>query len=277
MNLPAPWTVTPGPGPLVALAIHHGHDLRPEVAARCGVAEADRRREEDPFTGGWAAAADAGVVVHRSRFEIDLNRPRADAVYLGPEQAWGLTPWEESPSAGVLARSRTLYDDFYRELETLLRPKLAIHGRVVVLDLHSYNHRRGGPGAVPAPPVDNPDVNVGTGSLNRPPWAGLIDGFMADLRAFPFPGGPLDVRENVRFRGGELSRWVHRRFPGRAGCLALEFKKIFMDEWTGRADPQRCGAVGRALAAAVPGLRRQLGRMPLQSRSRLPILPPPAS
>ena len=42
------WTVQYGPGPVVATAIHDGHDLRPEIAARMALAEDDRLREGDP-------------------------------------------------------------------------------------------------------------------------------------------------------------------------------------------------------------------------------------
>src|ERR687884_306413 len=54
--------------------------------------------------------------------------------------------------------------------------------RFVVLDLHSYNHRRSGPEAPPADPAGNPEINVGTGSLDRERWGPLVDRFADDLR-----------------------------------------------------------------------------------------------
>ena len=71
-------------------------------------------------------------------------------------------------------------------------------------------------------------------------------------------GRRLDVRENVRFRGGELSRWVHRRFAGRGCALAIEFKKVFMDEWTGALDEQHLEELREALASVVPALIEEL-------------------
>ncbi len=43
--------VVMGKGPIVATAIHNGHDVRPEVRELLAISEEDRLREEDPFTG----------------------------------------------------------------------------------------------------------------------------------------------------------------------------------------------------------------------------------
>ena len=74
------WTVTRGPGPVLATAIHDGHDLRPDVAKAMALPEDARLREEDPFTGQAVTGVPTHVVVHRSRFEFDLNRAAEDAV-----------------------------------------------------------------------------------------------------------------------------------------------------------------------------------------------------
>ena len=80
-------------GQLLATAIHAGHDLRPEVAEAMVLDEATRLREEDPHTDTIGALTPARVVVHRSRFEMDLNRLLEDAVYRTPEDCWGLEVW----------------------------------------------------------------------------------------------------------------------------------------------------------------------------------------
>lgn len=250
-----PFSVVDGVGQVVLTAVHSGHDLRPEVDSRMAVEDAVRLREEDPFTDGLAEVAVPRVVVHRSRFEVDLNRPRDEAVYLSPEQAWGLTVWKRPPGEEVLARSLALYDQFYRAISHLL-DEVAMRGAFVVLDIHSYNHRRAGRDQPPAPAIDNPDINLGTGSLQRARWAQLVDGLGADL-AKRLPD--TSVAENVRFRGGHLSHWINRRYAG-AGCaLALEFKKTFMDEWTGLLDVNAFDRLRGALAGATSGLCRRLG------------------
>ena len=83
------WSFGASALPLVMTAIHAGHDLRPDIAARVAIDDDTRRREEDPFTDRITRAGGIPVVVHRSRFEVDLNRPRGTCVYVTPEQSWG--------------------------------------------------------------------------------------------------------------------------------------------------------------------------------------------
>jgi N-formylglutamate deformylase len=241
------------PVPVVATAIHAGHDLRPEVRSVMALDEATRRREEDPFTEVVARGVDAHVVVHRSRFEVDLNRSRDEAVYLRPEDSWGLEVWAGALPLGVAERSREIHDAFYRSMARLLDP-LAAHGPFVVLDVHSYNHRRSGPDAAPAPLAGNPDVNVGTGSLDRRRFGPVVDRFLAAVDGAEGGAGRLDVRENVRFEGAHLARWVHERYPGTGCVLALELKKTFMDEWTDEVDHAHLARLRGAIVAAIPSV-----------------------
>ena len=78
---------------------------------------------------------------------------------------------------------------------------------------------------------------------------------------FDFPGGRLDVRENVKFLGGNHPRWAHEWLPESACVIAIEVKKFFMDEWTGRPDRGLVDAIGKALAATVPGVLEELARV----------------
>lgn len=250
--------ISEGQEPIVATAIHDGHELRPEVEALIALEESDRLREEDPYSGIWTSVVTTQMVALRSRFEVDLNRPRERAVYRTPEDAWGLDVWREELPADVIERSLEEYDAFYAEAERICSELERRYGRFVVLDLHTYNHRRAGPEAPPEDPEANPEVNVGTGSLDRERWGGLVDRFMTDLRDHRFLGRQLDVRENVRFQGGYLSRWVHERYPQSGCCLAIEFKKFFMDEWTGKLSPEEYEAIPQALENTLPGLLESL-------------------
>ncbi len=237
-------------GPVVATCIHAGHELRPEVGALMAADEATRLRQEDPHTDEIAAGIDCRVVVHRSRFEVDLNRPRSESVYRRPEQAWGIDVWRTEPDDDVVARSRRLYDGFYRRLSRLIERAIDAHGGFVLYDVHSYNHRTAGPSSPPAPAVDNPLVNLGTGFLPGR-WRPVADAFIAAMRAGSFGGEPIDARENVRFRGGHLSRYLADRYGSRGGALAIEFRKDFMDEWSGRCDRAAVTELSAALAATT--------------------------
>ena len=238
---------------LIAVAVHAGHELRSELAEVGALDDATRLREEDPFTDSLAVVASVRVVAHQSRFEVDLNRPRAQAVYLTPDDAWGLETWKCPLPREMLERSLQIYDDFYDAMASGM-DALADRGSFVVLDIHSYNHRREGAHAPSASETDNPEVNVGTGSLDRRRWGHVVDRFVDDLAHQEVDGHRLDVRENVRFRGGHFPKWVHERYPGVACVLALEFKKVFMDEWTGVVDHHHLAQLECALEASVPGI-----------------------
>jgi N-formylglutamate amidohydrolase len=250
--------IVEGPGPIVATAIHDGHGMRPEIADLMALSEANRLREEDPYSAPWTEAFGTRLVPGRSRFEVDLNRTRDGSVYRTPNHAWGLDLWARPLSDEVVADSLAQYDHFYAEMRRILDDKQKRHGSFVVLDLHTYNHRRGGPDAPAGDPAGNPEVNVGTGSLDPSCWGVLIDRFIADVEEFDFLGRTLDVKENVRFRGGYLSKWVHENYPQSGCCLAVELKKFFMDEWTGDVFDVEHRAISRALAATSAGLIESL-------------------
>jgi hypothetical protein len=220
--------------------------------------EAARLREGDLYSAPWTLAFDTRLLNGRSRFEMDLNRPRQRAVYRDPADAWGLDLWASEPGDELVDASLAQYDRFYSEMRRVLDEKQRQHGRFVLLDLHTYNHRRDGPDGPVGDPAANPEVNVGTGSLDRERWGLLVDRFMADLAGFDFLGGTLDVRENVRFQGGYLSRWVHENYPESGCCLAIELKKFFMNEWTDELYDAEHKAIARALAATRAGLMESL-------------------
>jgi hypothetical protein len=87
----------------------------------------------------------------------------------------------------------------------------------------------------------------------------VLDPLMESLRSFNFRGAPMDVRENIAFQGrGEQTRFVHETFPD-AGCaIAIEFKKFFMDEWTGEPDREALLAMRAMIAASLPVLLNAL-------------------
>ena len=197
----------------------------------------------------------------RSRFEVDLNRPREKAVYIQPEDAWGLYVWKETPSPAIVDQSLANYDAFYAEAHRLFTELEHQFGYFVVYDLHTYNHRREGPNSPPADPRLNPEVNIGTGTMNRTYWTPLIDRFINDLSRFNFLGRKLDVRENIKFQGGQFSRWIHQQFPETVCSIAIEFKKFFMDEWTGKPDKIQVEAIKNALQSTIPGALEELQKL----------------
>lgn len=253
------WTLELSASPLIGTAIHNGHVISPHLVGQMVLDEHSRLREEDPFTACFIADMPSQIVVHRSRFEVDLNRAPKSAVYLDPQQAWGLEVWHEKPTQDTVTDLLSQHADYYSLLHHVLSQAEARFGKFIVLDMHSYNHRRGGRSSPPTDPDKAPDINIGTFSMDRDRWAHVIEPFMASLQASRINGHRLDVRENVAFEGrGEQTRFIHEHFPTSGCAIAVEVKKIFMDEWSGEPDHTVINKLRAAITASLPVLEAAL-------------------
>ncbi|HOH98785.1 MAG TPA: N-formylglutamate amidohydrolase [Candidatus Cloacimonadota bacterium] len=222
--------------PLLAFAIHNGHRMPEELLPLTGVDEAGRLQEEDPLTGKFAGRFANNIIVHTSRFALDLNRSPEKAIYLQPEDAWGLPVRTQELPEQLLHDMQISYQEWYCLVKYQITRMLSRHKLLIVLDLHSYNHRRGGPEAPPDPQVMNPDIILGRSNMPEQ-YYDLVENLRERLDGKDFLGELLDCRCDVKFSGGYFPRWLHNTFPGRVLCIAVEFKKIFMNEWTGRHNP----------------------------------------
>lgn len=252
--------VNPKNGPLVATAIHEGHELRPNLQEIFNLGEEERRREEDPFTGEIARQFDNHILVNRSRFEVDLNRPLSKAVYRRPEDAWGLHVWKESLLPDHLVEeSMELYHTFYQQVEKKLSDIVATYGYMIVYDFHSYNYRREGADAPPANPKGNPDIDVLTTNIQLDIWGPVLKEFKQVLEAYPYPDGRLDVREDIRFEGeySHFMQWVLSRFGEKVFVPSIEIKKIFMDEWTGTVYNDKLEHLKKVMKQTVPAVLQE--------------------
>lgn len=239
--------------PLLAIAVHDGHLVKDEIASCLNIDEYERLREEDPSTGFFTGITGNRIVVNTSRFELDLNRPREQAIYRTPEQSWGIKVWKDNVPEHLWDETLKDYDDFYLLLKKIIEDLIDVWGYVIVYDIHSYNFRRNGPGTE-ANLFENPEINMGTGSLNRQMWGALVDYFLMKLQDYNYLGRHLYVDENVKFKGGYLSSWIHSNYPGQSCVLSIELKKIFMDEWTGATDIYQMRTLKNALFETIPGV-----------------------
>ena len=255
------WTFIDGGGPLILTAIHDGHILNDRVMDLIALSSEQRLQEEDPFTGRWAEVSPAHIIAHRSRFEVDLNRPRDRAVYIKPSDAWGLKVWREPPPERVISECIEEYDEFYRQARQFLDIIANREDYFVVLDLHSYCHRRGGIDAPFESQSKNPDINIGTGSLDQSLWRPIADHLISELRSCDTLGRVLDVRENVKFQGGNFSQWINASYSGRGCAIAVEFKKFFMNEWTGDLYQDIHAIIQHLLEESSASLVERIGQM----------------
>ncbi|MFP4473658.1 MAG: N-formylglutamate amidohydrolase [Candidatus Omnitrophota bacterium] len=256
------WTLLRGDDPVVVTALHSGDIVDPEFRRHQKLTKEERKYEEDLYTDKIADIGPNKLIVHRSRFEVDFNRAPDECIYSGPEQAWGLEIWRDLLPAAAEDKARHMYHAFYREMNAVITDLIERFGHFLILDIHSFNTRSKGAEA-PAGRDKAPDINVGTGTLKDPQrWRPLIDRLISVLRRRQLPGcRNLDVRENVNFQGGYFPEWVHEHFTGKGCVLALEIKKIYMDEWTLDPDPVKVCALRRILSEIIPLCRRELERI----------------
>lgn len=257
-----PWNIIEGGGPVVATAIHAGHLVRGDLAPFLAIDAEDRRREEDPLTDYFLPLADNLVRVNRSRFECDLNRPREGCISDDPADTWGLKIWKGELPKGAMEKSRELHDRFYGEMRAMFDRLLERHGRIIVLDLHSYNHMRDGPDAAAAPVKDNPDIDIGATTLDKSVFGDLLAAFKDRIGQTPVRGRQLHVGENIRYPdGGNFPEWLHEIYPGHACVITIEYKKIFMDEWSGTMDIGAAQDLRTGLMHAVAAARVELEKL----------------
>mgnify|MGYP001171378897 CR=1 FL=1 len=218
--------------PFWAVAVHDGHQLAPGIEKFMRLNDAQRLREEDPYTASIAELPVNQLVVGSSRFQLDVNRKKEDAIYIQPEQAWGLSVWKEPLPSEVLTQ---LYDDytrFYQEIDRYIEQTIEHYGFFIVFDVHTYNARRKSEDEV----VDvqaNPQINLGT-VYNQAEWRPVIDGFIESVQRQQLLGDVIDIRENIKFKGGHLAQHILHKFGAHGCVLSIEFRKDFMNEWTGQ-------------------------------------------
>lgn len=248
------WCQHDGHGPSLGLAVHAGHDIRPGLVQKLNIDEASRLREEDPYTDFLSSVCSNRIYTRRSRFEVDLNRGIEDAICFEPDDCWGLNVWDGHLSEEDVQSLRSEHSAFYRMYRKTLDRLVARYGKLIVFDVHSYNHQR--KRGQPADQCSNPDINIGTGSLNTHRWRGLIDVVMDAFRTSDVRGQKLDVRENVNFRGREIAAVANQAYPESACAIAIEVKKTFMDEWTGEIDAAHLRDLHRSFEDAVSASHR---------------------
>lgn len=257
-----PWDLVVQPGPVMVTAIHAGHTVRRSLRPWLQISEEERLREEDPLTDYFLLAGDTIFRANRSRFEFDLNRPAENAVTIDPASTWGLKIWNPELPREEAELSRALHKRFYRLMAERIEAMIAEHGRILVLDVHSYNHRRDAPDAPPAPQRANPDIDLGATTLNKEIYGHLLDRFAAGLQSRTLRGKTPDVRVNVRWEdGGNFPEWLHATYGDAACVITLEYKKIFMDEWGRGADILALQELRDGFLAAVEQGRECLARM----------------
>jgi N-formylglutamate amidohydrolase len=208
-----------------ATAIHVSSRIRDELQPGLKISPEDRLREEDPGTDRFLESFPIQVIAADSRYEYDINREESRAIY---DVAWGVKVWEDPPNEEEKQISLAKHAEFHKLMDIVARYLTQLKGYGIVFDIHSFNYRR-----TPGDPDTKPDINIGTGPVNRDRFGDTINNFISSLKAITINGRYMRVAENEIFSGGYLSRRLSSRNYNNLLVLAIEFKKIYIDEWTG--------------------------------------------
>ena len=80
-----------------------------------------------------------------------------------------------------------------------------------------------------------------------------------DIESPLLQGRTPDVRNNVRYDGGgHFPEWLYSTYGDAVCAISLEYKKVFMDEWSGQADIGALYDMRDGLRAAVAAARPEL-------------------
>ena len=243
--------------PIVCTAIHNGHFISENIKKNLAIDEDTQRREEDSHTEFFTEICRNRIIGRTSRFEFDLNREPEKTIYLSPEEAWGLQVRKRKPSGKAVEQTLLKYNAFYDEVRKYFDLMKEKFGKFFVYDIHSYNHRRKGIGEESTDIDRNPEIIIGTNNMPNK-WFELVHDVQKDLLSYDQSGRQLDARINIKFPGGNFSRWIHRNYPDSACCVAIEFKKTFMDEWTGEFYKDKMIELRNALHSTFENIEKHL-------------------
>jgi len=220
--------------PFWAFAIHDGHLIDDQIEPFMNLSEKERLREEDPYTALMAELPINQFIVGSSRFQLDLNRTINDSIYLNPDQAWGLKVWKSNLPENLVTELYLDHKNIYNEIEELIQKTIEQYGFFIIYDIHSYNAKRNGPEEI----IDsnlNPQINLGTAYIDNK-WTPLIHQLVEFIKQEKLYSYPIDIQENIKFKGGYLSQLLNKKYAEYGCVISFEFRKDFMNEWTGTPD-----------------------------------------
>ena len=219
------------PGYYAGVAMHAGGLVRSEILEIMAVSKKDRFREEDPFTERFIHDLPIQIIGRDSRFEYDLNRAPHRAIYESDKKIWGIEVWKKKLTQKERNISLSRHKEFHALMDIVSEYILKQNRHAVIFDMHSFCYQR----------HENlkwfedhkPDINVGTEAVNRHLFGSIIDKLIEQLYLTRINGYPIRIAENDIFKGGYMAKRLSKKHYNRLLVMALEYKKIFMDELTG--------------------------------------------
>ena len=233
--------------PIIATAIHAGHQVRDELLPYMALSSDQRLFEEDEGTELMIKGQPNRIWGLESRAVYDLNRYSDMALPLTAEKFWGTRVYQSTPPDDMNLRSLKNYHMFYHFIGTVITHMLDLFGYCIVYDIHSYNISRQKEKGFKSPPV----FNLGTAALDRLKWKLEIETWLENLKRISLPGIETNVAENEVFSGKgafceQLIQWDEHIL-----VLPTEVSKFYMNEFTGKVYPEIIHALQKGLDQAI--------------------------
>lgn len=223
------------PAGYMGIALHNGSRIRPQLLDTLAVSQEERFREEDPFTELFVQDFPIQLIARDSRFEYDLNWDIEKCIYPYENQKWGLKVWHRPLNREEITTTYSKFREFHALLDLVVDHLLKHYPLITLFDIHSFCYRREGESNWWED--SKPEINLGTRFINRPYFTPLIETFLKGVSELTLGDHPLRVGENEIFPGGYLTRKFSESHNCQVLVLAIEYKKIFMDELTGELFP----------------------------------------
>ena len=228
--------------PYVCGAVHDGHQFRRSLWENCLHTEYERWYEEDPCTKQMVESMPIVIAGCDSRFEYDLNRSPDGAIY---SDAWGKQLWRTPLSKEEYDHSLEKHRRFYEVVHALIATLEKKFGKLIVFDMHSYNHLRWD--------REVPTWNLGTININNARFGGIVEAWRQRLEGMTLPHDiTSSARINDTFQGnGFFLRYISGTFQNTL-VLATEIAKVYCDELSGIIYPEVVASVQEQLKVLIP-------------------------
>ena len=221
----------------LGIALHAASRVRPGLEELLHIGSGERALEEDHYTDLMVQDFSMSLVALDSRFEYDLNWEEQRCIYEFNRKKWGLDVWRRPLTDSERMETIRKYREFHELLDRVVSYLVSRFGSAVLYDIHSFRYQR-------ESVIDwwediHPEINLGTRYINRDFYSPQIEAFLEGISGMKLERKTIRVGENAVFPGGYLTRKYAATHNRQVLVLAVEFKKIYMDEMSNRLYPDR--------------------------------------
>jgi len=213
--------------PYICLALHHGNNIRKNLAKKINLSSEERYHEEEPFTGELISSLPIIIISQDSRYEYDLNLNPEECIY---DTAWDVKVWKKKLSEKEKEKSLQKHERIHNIISQVVYKIIEKCSACLVFDIHAYN--------VTDREYHNPPTfNVGTHFINKGSYKQIAKVWMHQLEKVVIPNVDVSVQENKIFNGsGYLAETLNSKFDN---CLVLptDIKKVFASEFKNEPYP----------------------------------------